>query len=195
MERFIIRSMREHDISRLTEIDPSFISPTTLRVQRSGDGYELGWKLLEVPLSKPFHKGGAYDFDSSERRQILSRLQREDSLEEVVIDTYSDRIVGVLDMTTEAWRNAAWIWNLMLDRDVRGMGIGRRLIDHSIEWARYRRLRAVMLETQTNNVPACKFYLHMGFQLVGVNDAFYTNRDYERDEIAIFWSYPLHYEK
>lgn len=191
MDRFLIRPMRMNDVPRLIEIDPSFTSDSVLRVQRSGEGYELAWKLLEVPLSKPFHKGSAYDFDATERSNIQQRLQRPDSLEEVVIDRESGRVVGILDITIEDWRRIAWIWNLMLDRTVRGLGIGRRLVEHSVEWARYRELRAVMLETQTNNVPACKFYLHLGFQLVGVNDAFYTNDDYQRDEIALFWSYSL----
>jgi GNAT superfamily N-acetyltransferase len=191
MQRFIIRPMRLSDIPRLAEIDPTFTSNTTLRVQRTGSGLEAGWKLLEVPLSKPYDKGSGYDFDRTERRNIQSRLEQSDSLEEVVIDRTTECIVGVLDITIESWRNVAWVWNLMLDKNVRGLGIGRQLVAHSIEWARYRKLRAVMLETQTNNVPACKFYERMGFRLVGINDAYYTNADYERDEIAVFWSYPL----
>ncbi len=194
-ERFIIRPMRVADIPRLTEIDPSFSSKTVLRVQRTGGSYEVGWALHEVPLARPFNKGAAYDFDATERRHIQQRLQRDDSLEEVVVDRETERIVGVLDMTVEDWRHVAWVWNLMIDKKARGFGIGRRLVAHSIEWAQYRNLRAVMLETQTNNVPACKFYEHMGFQLVGINDAFYTNNDYQRDEIALFWSYPLQRRK
>ena len=191
MERYIIRPMRNDDIPRLAEIRPGFISDSVLRVERSGDGLEIGWKLVEIPLVKPFDKGSAYDFDAIEQKNVRHRLSLPISLEEVVVDRENQRIVGVLDLTIEPWRNAAWIWNLMLDVDVRRMGLGRRLVDHSIEWARYRKLRAVMLETQTNNVPACRFYHKMGFQLVGVNDAFYTNFDYQRDEISLFWSYPL----
>lgn len=191
MERFIIRPMRKDDVARLTEIDPSFTSDSVLRVERVGTGIEIGWTLMEISLLQPYDKGRGYDFDPSERKHILERLQLPDSLEEIVIDRETNRIVGMLDITIERWRNAAWVWNLMLDKSARGIGLGRRLVEHSIEWARYRKLRAVMLETQTNNVPACRFYERMGFQLVGINDAHYSNHDYDRDEIALFWSYPL----
>lgn len=189
--RFLIRSMTLEDIPRLIEIRPGFTSDTYLDVERTGEGYLVGWKLVEKPLQRPFDKGSAYDFTADERKSIKKRLLQEDSLEEVVIDRVTGRIVGILDMAVESWRWVTWVWNLMLDEDVRGQGIGRALVQHSIEWTKRRQLRAVMLETQTNNVPACKFYAQVGFQLVGINETFYTNRDYQRREIALFWSYPL----
>ncbi|PJF42403.1 MAG: hypothetical protein CUN55_10110 [Phototrophicales bacterium] len=190
-ERFLIRPMTVEDIPRLTEIRPGFVSDTYLDVEREGDGYLISWRLVEKRLEKPFDKGNAYDFTLDERRNIQHRLLQQESLEEVVIDRHSGRIVGVLDMTIEEWRWVSWIWNIMLDQDVRRQGIGRVLIEHSIAWTKRHKLRAVMLETQTNNVPACKFYAKMGFQLVGLNEVFYTNRDHQRREIALFWSYAL----
>ena len=48
-----------------------------------------------------------------------------------------------------------------------------------------------MLETQTNNVPACKFYARMGCQIEGLREAYYSNDDMARGEVAIFWIYRL----
>lgn len=189
--RYVIRSMTLDDIQRLTEIRPGFISHTYLDVERSGEGYLVGWRLVEKKLDQPFVKGNAYDFTLDERRSIQERMLQQDSLEEVVEDQQTGRIVGVLDVAVENWRWVAWIWNLMLDEDVRGQGLGRALVERSIVWTKRRKLRAVMLETQTNNVPACKFYARVGFQLVGINETFYTNHDYQRREIALFWSYSL----
>ena len=191
MQRYFIRAMQPEDIPLLADMRPGFQSDTVLKVERSGDGYQVGWSLREVKRTTPYDKGRGYDFNDEEQSNIHNRLRQSDSLEEVVIDHETGQIVGVLDVATEDWRRVAWIWNIMLDQSVRRMGIGRQLIERTISWAKTNKLRAVMLETQTNNVPACKFYAQMGFQLVGINDAFYTNRDYQRQEIALFWSYPL----
>ncbi len=188
---FFIRPMQAEDIPRLVEVRPGFISETLLKVEKTGMGYEGGWQLHEVPLDKPYEKGAGYDFDAHERQNILERLTKNNSLEEVLIESETGRITGVLDVAAENWRRVAWIWNIMLDVDARGLGIGQEWVERTIAWARQRRLRAVMLETQTNNVPACKFYQQMGFQLVGIHETFYSNRDMERNEVALFWSYPL----
>lgn len=190
-KRYQIRLMKSDDIPKLADMRPGFVSDTVLKVERMGSGYAMGWQLVEAQLDQPYNKGRGYDFDRNERESIAKRLAEPDSLEKVVIDNVSGRIVGVLDVATESWRNVAWIWNIMLDVDVRTQGLGRELIQQCIEWAKQKDLRAIMLETQTNNVPACKFYQAMGFELVGINDVFYTNRDIERDEVALFWSYRL----
>jgi streptothricin acetyltransferase len=191
MQPYFVRAMTPEDIPRLAEIRPGFISDSILRVEKTGDGCQVGWQLTETRRAIPFNKGLNYDFDIFEQQNIAERLARPDSLEEVVIELASGRFVGVLDVATEAWRHVAWIWNIMLDIDVRRQGLGRTLIERTIAWAREHNLRAIMLETQTNNVPACKFYVQMGFQLVGINDQFYTNHDLDREEVALFWSYPL----
>lgn len=44
------------------------------------------------------------------------------------------------------------------------------------------------LETQDNNLQACRFYQRMGFRLGGVNTMLYKNfRKPVRDETALFW--------
>jgi ribosomal protein S18 acetylase RimI-like enzyme len=101
------------------------------------------------------------------------------------------QLVGILDVAEEQWRNTAWIWNIMLDVEMRRQGLGRQLMQRTIDWAKQRRLRAILLETQSNNTPACHFYARLGFQLIGINELFYTNQDMERQEVALFWGYPL----
>lgn len=188
---YSIRSMNTSDIPKFADIRPGFTSKTTLRVEKSGAGYRVGWNLVEVELKVPYSKGRLYDFDAEERRNIANRLAQSNTFMEVAIENATGRIVGVSDVEIHEWHSAAWIWNVMLDTDARGQGIGRRFVQHTIQWARQQGMRAVMLETQTNNVPACKFYAALGFQLVGINEVFYSNKDIENDEVALFWSYPI----
>ena len=188
---YAIRPLTETDIPRLREINPTFTAHSRLHVERRGDDPFAGWHLREEPLEKPFYKGRAYDFDPIEQRNIRERLQKNTTCIEVLQDARQGRLVGILDMEEEPWRHAAWVWNLMLDVNARGQGWGRALVNRAIDWARGRHLRAVLLETQSNNTPACHFYAHMGFTLVGIHDWFYSNDDVQRHEVALFWGYKL----
>ncbi len=188
---YFIRPMYPEDIEPLAEIRPGFVTDTILKIEPLGQGLEQGWRLVETKLATPYQKGAGYDFTPEERQSIAGRLAQDDTLMEVAIEKKTGKIVGVLDVEEETWRNTAWIWNIMLDVEARGQGIGREMLNHTISWGRRRGLRAILLETQSNNFPACKFYLRMGFQLVGINTMFYTNQDMERDEVALFWGFPL----
>ncbi len=188
---YVVHRLALEDIPRLAEINPTFTSHTVLHIQRSGAPPFMGWQLQERPRAQPYHKGRAYDFDSQEQDNIRRRHTQADTLLEVVEDARTGRLVGVLDVEHEAWRQTAWIWNLMLDLGVRRQGIGAHLVQRTLDWARARQLRAILMETQSNNTPACHFYARMGFQLVGIHDTYYTNRDLEKEEVALFWAYAL----
>lgn len=184
-----IRPMTEHDIPRLLAIRPGFVSTSMLAVEKTGSGIEVGWRLVERALSQPFDKGRGYDFDATEQAQILHRLRRGDGLQLVV--EWDGRLVGILDIEPQDWNHTALVWNIMLDRDVRGQGLGRDLFERAVQWGQQQGYRALVFETQTNNTPACKFYARMGCELGGIRDSYYTNEDIERGEVAIFWVYKL----
>ncbi len=186
---YTFRPMTDADIPRLSEIRPSFVSPTVLAIERSGSGFEVGWRLVERPLPQPFDKGHRYDFDEREQENIRQRFQQGDGLHLVV--EYGGQIAGILDMVPQEWNHTVFIWNIMLDTAIRGQGVGRALFQRAVDWARQLGYRALVLETQTNNVPACKFYAAMGCRLEGIREMLYTNRDIERNEVAIFWVYSL----
>lgn len=188
---FTVRPLRAADIPRLAEIRPAFTANTVIRVEKIGMPPFTTWALREEALSVPFHKGSRYDFDEIEQANIRTRWQQDNTLLEVVEHRLTGQIVGILDIEEESWRSTVWVWNIMLDTSVRGQGLGRQLMERAFAWGRSRRLRAVLLETQSNNTPACHFYARMGFKLIGINDMFYTNDDLALNEVALFWGYPL----
>jgi hypothetical protein len=49
----------------------------------------------------------------------------------------------------------------------------------------------LVLKTQFYNVPAIKFYLNYGFQLIGFDSATYTNDDITRKELRLEFGLPL----
>ncbi len=74
-----------------------------------------------------------------------------------------------------------------VDKHFRRLGIGRALIEQGMKWAEKQALAGIMLETQDNNVGACRFYQNCGFVLRGFDTALYHNSAECRDEIALFW--------
>jgi ribosomal protein S18 acetylase RimI-like enzyme len=184
-----IRPLTVRDIPRLVQIRPGFTSPTVLAVERTGDGIEAGWRLVERLLPESFDKGDGYDFDAGEQANIRRRMRRDDGLH--LVAERGGRLIGLLEVTPQEWNNTAWLWNLMIDRDTRGRGLGRTLFGRAVTWARRLGYRALVLETQTNNVPACKFYARLGCRLDGIRETYYSNNDLARGEVALFWVYPL----
>ena len=71
--------------------------------------------------------------------------------------------------------------------EFRGKGVGMALMTHAIEWARMQEFPGMMLETQNNNVPACKLYEKCGFVLGGFDQYAYKNFPESKNEIALYW--------
>lgn len=103
----------------------------------------------------------------------------------------SGTLVGVLKGTPVAFinlddslvPNGVWIKDLAVLEQYRRQGIGSALLLAAQEWAVQRRLRKVILETQSKNYPAIRMAVKMGFELSGYNDQYYANQD-----IALFFS-------
>lgn len=192
-----IRPMTAADLARLSEIDSNFESPAYLDVIKEVDGLNVTWRLIERPFDTPFVRTD-FDFDEKERREIRRRFQTGDGLWLVAEGKGGGaargrrgRLLGVVDVQRQAWRKAGFVCNIAVDRDCRGQGIGRKLMERVIAWGRREGLRAIILETQTNNWLACRFYQRCGFQLSGVDDHYYTNQDVANKEVALFWTYEL----
>ena len=77
-------------------------------------------------------------------------------------------------------------WRCVICKDFRGQGIGSALINISIEWAKHKNLHGLMLETQDNNLIACKFYHNCGFKIGSVDTMLYANFE-NNFEKAVFW--------
>ena len=81
--------------------------------------------------------------------------------------------------------------DIAVDARRRRAGVGRALMDRAITWAVERGLAGVRLETQSNNVPACRFYESCGFHLGGFDRDLYRGLDGVTTEVALFWYLPL----
>ena len=97
------------------------------------------------------------------------------------------RLLGFI-LVSRAWNGCAQVDDLSVDRAARRGGIARALMDEAVAWAKERYLPMLRLETQSNNVPACRFYARYGFVLGGYDRFLYDAiRPGEPRETALFW--------
>lgn len=84
-----------------------------------------------------------------------------------------------------AWNLYAFIEDICVAKSARCKGVGTSLIQKAIEWAKNSDLHGLALETQTNNLLACRFYAKCGFDIGGVDTLLYKNL--ENEGHAVFW--------
>ena len=84
----------------------------------------------------------------------------------------------------EGREDLACLWDLRVHPDYRSEGVGHRLFNRAVVWARERRCRLLKVETQNINVHACRFYARQGCELRGVNTYAYGEA---LDEIQLLW--------
>lgn len=78
---------------------------------------------------------------------------------------HGDDVVGLV-----SWRANPEDWEIVtLDAIMTGFGIGRRLLDASVEIARRAGARRVWLVTTNDNLDALRFYQRRGFRICAVH--------------------------
>lgn len=187
--RISVRPLTLEDIPRLHEIDTGFTSDAILRVDKTTQGLGVLWNVRQAPLEQPLDKPNGYDFTAEDLALVQRRLEEGRSLQ--LLAERDGRLVGLIEVEQQAWNHTAVVWNILIDRDYRRRGLGRDFMERASEWARRRGCRALTLETQSNNINACRFYRGLCFRLTGIRDDLYHNDDLQRGEVAIFWSLAL----
>lgn len=86
----------------------------------------------------------------------------------------------------EFWNNMARVEDIRVDEAFRGRGIGRKLMDAAMNWAKEQGFTTVCLETQDINAAACRFYAAYGFVLSGVDYGVYEST-VSKGETALYW--------
>lgn len=101
------------------------------------------------------------------------------------------RLKAVIETVPEEWSNRLRITELWVEKDLRGKGVVKRLMNIAKEQARLERRRAIILETQSCNEKAIGFYLSQGFSLIGFDACCYSNRDIKNKEVRLELGYFL----
>ena len=80
------------------------------------------------------------------------------------------------------------LWDLRVDDAYKGMGIGTMLFKMVVDWSKSNELKQIKIESQTNNVPACKFYAKQGAVLRCFNEYSEIGNPHAREhEMSVIW--------
>lgn len=108
-----------------------------------------------------------------------------DSDEKIIFLAFvNDQPAGQIKMI-KWWNQFAWIEDLVVNPQFRGLGVGKSLIAEAVRWSKEKRFPGIMLETQDDNVAACRLYQSCGFVLGGFDKL--TFKNIKPNEIALFW--------
>jgi ribosomal protein S18 acetylase RimI-like enzyme len=176
-------------IERLTQIDQSALqrlitgyeTDEVYRVTRSETDALTAFELRLTALPRRFVKRYRH-LDSDTVQRYAAIVQAGCSFAAYVEGQCVALAIGEM----QSWNASLIIWEFHVAPSHQGQGVGRRLMETVADHARSRRLRLLVCETQSTNVPAIRFYRALGFVLDGIDLSLYTNQDYPDGEIAIF---------
>jgi ribosomal protein S18 acetylase RimI-like enzyme len=77
------------------------------------------------------------------------------------------KILGYISTRLERETGKGRIPNLAVDREARGKGVGRRLIEHAVDYFRQQGMAFVVIETMANNPVGQHLYPSCGFVETG----------------------------
>lgn len=102
-----------------------------------------------------------------------------------------DNVAGYI-CASQGWNGCATIDEFAVARSFRRRGLASDLMDRAVAWSADAGFRTVRLETQTNNIAACRFYQRYGFIVGGHDRLLYRELGGDNaDEVALFWYFDI----
>lgn len=95
------------------------------------------------------------------------------------------KLIAIIEGSIESWHNVYRIHNLYVSKRHRKEGFATELFKHIEQVAKSLNARALVLEVQSCNDPAIKFYEKQGLHFIGLNTLEYTNEDVQRKEVRL----------
>jgi streptothricin acetyltransferase len=164
------------NIDQVNKMDNRFIvdSKAVLKIEEG----QIHYSVKEVPafIKKYPERDRQYDYSD-----YIDNPNRA-----IYLAYHGERAVGQIILST-SWNNYALIEDIRVDISYRKQGIGTRLIGYAKEWAKQRGLAGLRLETQNNNIRACRFYESCGFHIGGFDQILYKGIQDDTIEVALYY--------
>ncbi|WP_073522295.1 GNAT family N-acetyltransferase [Pseudomonas fluorescens] len=142
---------------------------------------QMGQRVEQWPVERVLPYRKCYGIDPEEFASFR------DAADSSIFMAYlDDRAVGHIVVSTN-WNGFAHVDELAVALPARRHGVAKSLLDVAQFWARKKNLPGMMLETQNNNLGACRLYERCGYVMGGIDQLRYRGIDPQTREVAIFW--------
>ena len=174
--KITIREIGQSDLPSVKKGGSSFEVRSKLVLQ--AENSKINYTIVDVT---PYTK--QYGMEEVDPATYVSDPDR------IIFFAYMDNELAGQIRVLKHWNAYAYVDDIAVDEKYRGQGMGRALILQAIQWAKEKGFPGIMLETQNNNVAACRLYQSCGFELRGFDTHLYKGLNPETDEIALYWYY------
>ena len=115
----------------------------------------------------------SYDYEQYSKEMIRSSILNDVN----ILAILDDVIVGYVSASIVL--DEAELLKIVVAKECRGMGIGKRLIQQLFEVLKVKNVTTVFLEVRKSNVVAKQMYLQLGFQKIFERKEYYDGDDAE----------------
>ena len=119
--------------------------------------------LYELGRQKP-----QKDSELEKFEKLLKNYMQEDDKKILVAQDNDSKIIGMISMVFLSRLNQntleMYVPELIVSQNYRSKGIGKKLIDSSIEFGKEKKCHRIRLESGNQRIESHKFYKHLGFE-------------------------------
>ncbi|WP_446809291.1 GNAT family N-acetyltransferase [Methylomonas sp. 2BW1-5-20] len=123
-------------------------------------------------LSELFAQEAEFRPDSAAQNRGLSRIIADPAVGHILVARQDNRVLGMVSLlytvSTALGERAAWLEDMVVAGDARGLGVGSALLAYALEFARGKGCRRITLLTDGDNLQAQRFYGRQGFEKSGM---------------------------
>jgi GNAT superfamily N-acetyltransferase len=148
MDEGVIRVFAPDDLERLQQITMEAFEPVS----------------IDRNIERKYGVINGVDWKTRKAEHI--RLDAEKEAEGIFVLEWEGTIVGYITCCCNRLAGIGNIPNLAVDREYRGRGLGRRLIEHAIEYFRKQGMTHARIETLDQNEVGKSLYPSLGFEEV-----------------------------
>jgi ribosomal protein S18 acetylase RimI-like enzyme len=170
-------------------IPSRFWVESVYRVEQSSSGLILVEEPVEQPFTRDYRSVGhdtpsswAKEFDLS-RWGIFVAMDRDQPVGGAAV-ALDGPVFPVRHMQR---KDLAVLWDIRIHPDHKGRGIGTALFRHAAAWAREMGYNQLGIETDSSNIPACKFYIKLGCELGGILKYGYSGVSEVAEYAMLLW--------
>jgi len=146
-------------------MNPNPLNNARIRKINQDDDYEVLAETLHTVAVSGFSGQALWT-----KKQILHTLEAKNSL--VIVADVAEEIVGFIAASKAD--DIVDVFIVVVAEPYKEKGLGSRLMEYLITWAKAQEMREIILETRRSNHAALALYERVGFEQVGVRKAYYS---------------------